>query len=41
MFYRESCSAGSKESGGHGDGSRPSNLQVRIPAIVTTQFDRS
>ena len=21
MFYRESCSAGSKESGGHGDGS--------------------
>ncbi len=27
MFYRESCSAGSKESGGHGDGSRPSNLQ--------------
>jgi hypothetical protein len=29
MFYRESCSAGSKESGGHGDGSRPSNLQVQ------------
>jgi putative transposase len=27
MFYRESCSAGSKESGGHGDGSGPSNLQ--------------
>ncbi len=27
MFYRESCSEGSKESGGHGDGSRPSNLQ--------------
>lgn len=27
MFYRESCSAGSKESGSHGDGSAPSNLQ--------------
>jgi hypothetical protein len=27
MFYRESCSAGSKESSGNGDGSRPSNLQ--------------
>jgi hypothetical protein len=27
MFYRESCSAGSKESCGHGDGPRPSNLQ--------------
>ena len=27
MFYPESCSAGSKESGGHGDGSGPSNLQ--------------
>jgi len=27
MFYRESCSAGSKESGGLDDGSGPSNLQ--------------
>jgi hypothetical protein len=27
IIYRESCSAGSKESGGHGDGLRPSNLQ--------------
>ena len=27
MFYRESCSAGSKERGGHGAGSSPSNIQ--------------
>jgi hypothetical protein len=30
MFHRECCSIGSKESGGHGDVSRPSNLQGQI-----------
>jgi hypothetical protein len=39
MFYRESCSAGSKESGGHGDGSDHQISKAKACKIVG--FSRS